>query len=128
MFSAMERWGARLSSLLYDGDAAPVRLARRQRQNRLAVDEDLPAVGRERARQQVDQRALARAIFAEQSVDAAGDELDRDIAKHGVAEESLRDVPRSEGRMLYAHVPYRAAFKPTLRRFRREAISSGSWR
>ena len=53
-----------------------MRLLWRQRRDRAAIDQDLPAVGPERARQQVDQRALARSIFAEQSVNAARDELD----------------------------------------------------
>ena len=36
-------------------------------------------------------------------MDAAGDEIDRDLAQHHVAEEGLRDIPRSEDRLLYAH-------------------------
>ena len=37
--------------LLHDGDAASIRFARRQGHDRLTIEEDLPAVGRERARQ-----------------------------------------------------------------------------
>ena len=32
------------------------------------------------------------------------DELDRDLAKNGIAEERLRDAPRSEDRLLHAHI------------------------
>ena len=81
--------------LLHHGDAEIMGLARRQRRDRAAIDQDLSAVGRKRARQQVDQRALARSILAEQGVDAACGELDRDLAKHRVAEESLRNIVRS---------------------------------
>src|ERR1041384_8188750 len=88
--------------LLNDGDAIAMRLARLQGRNRLAVDEDLPAVGRQRPRQQVDQRALAGAILAEQSVNPAGRKLDRDVAEHGIAEERLRNAPRSKDRLLHA--------------------------
>ena len=90
--------------LLHYGDAKPVRFARRQRRDRAVIDQNLSAVGRERARQQIDQRALARSILAEESVNAAGGEIDRDLAKHRIAEESLRDIPRSEDRPLHAHI------------------------
>src|ERR1700692_1217149 len=80
-----------------------MRLLWRQRCDRAAIDQDLSAVGPERTRQQVDQRALARSIFAEQSVNAARDELDRDLAKDGIAEESLRNAPRFKDRLMHAH-------------------------
>ena len=91
--------------LLHHSDAERVRLLRRQSGDRSPVHQDLAAVGPQRARQEVDQRALARAVLAEQSVDAAADELDRDLAEHGIAEERLRDIPRSQDRLLHAHSP-----------------------
>ena len=36
-------------------------------------------------------------------MNAARDELDRDLAKHRVAEESLRDAPRFKDRLTHAH-------------------------
>src|ERR1700722_16935527 len=75
----------------------------RQRCDRAAIDQDLTAVGPERARQQVDQRALARSILAEQGMNAAGDELDGNLAQNGIAEKSLRDAPRLKDWLLHAH-------------------------
>jgi hypothetical protein len=87
--------GRETQLLLHHGDAQPMRLARRQRCDRAAIDQDFSAVGPERTRQQVDERALARSILSEESVDAAGGEIDRDLAQHRVAEEGLRESSRS---------------------------------
>ena len=66
MFSAMERWGAN-SLLLHHGDAELMRLLWRQRSDRVTIDQDLPAVGPKRTRQEVDQRAFASSILAERA-------------------------------------------------------------
>src|ERR1700689_4707413 len=95
--------GSETELLLHHGDAELMRLLWRQRSDRAAIDQDLSAVGSKRARQEVDQRALARSIFAEQGVDAARDELDRDLAKDRIAEKSLRDAPRFKDRLVHAH-------------------------
>ena len=96
--------GRETELLLHHGDAELMRLLWRKGSDRAAVDQDLTTVGPQRARQQIDQRALARSILAEEGMDAAGDKLDRDFAKHRIAEESLRDIPRSEDHLLHAHL------------------------
>ena len=73
---------------------APASCARRARPSISIV----PPSGGKRARQEVDQRRLARAVLAEQRMDAARLEGDRDVAQHGVAEERLRHPARGEQR------------------------------
>ena len=82
--------------LLDDGDAGAAGLGRRQLRYGPAVDLDGAPVGGERPRQEIDERRLARAVLAEQRVDAARREGDRDLPQHGVAEERLRHAPRGE--------------------------------
>ena len=77
MFSAIERWRREAQLLLDHGDAEAARLARRQQRELAAVDADAALVGPQHAGQQVDQRALAGAVLAEQRVDAAGQDVDR---------------------------------------------------
>ncbi len=112
--------------LLHHGDAKPVSVVRRQ-QGGPPIDQDFPAVGRERARQQIDEGALAGAVLAEESMDAAGNELDRDVAERLIAEERLRNVARFENRLPVTHDPRRAAL-PARRRyfFKLLAISSSN--
>ena len=66
-----------------------------------AIDPDLAPVRPERSGNDVDQGRFAGAVLPEQGVDAAGDQLDRDIPQHGVSEERLRYAPcRYYGRRL----------------------------
>ena len=68
-----------------------------------AVDLDCAGVRAERAGNDVDQGRLAGTVLAEQSVDPAGDQLDGNVAQHGVAEEGLRYAPCRDDRRWLNH-------------------------
>ena len=96
MFSAIERCGGEAQLLLHDGDAGRRASLRRQAAIGAAIDQDLPAVGPQRARQQVDQRDLPAPFSPSRAWMRPGDERDRDLAQTGLpknAFETLR-APR----------------------------------
>ena len=76
MFSATERLGARLEFLEDEGNSQRRGLARMGQVDRLAVDADLAVVGRQDASQQVNEGALAGAVFADQGMDFTAPQLD----------------------------------------------------
>ena len=59
---------------------------------RLAIQKDRPAVGLVDAGQDLDQRALAGAVLADQGVDLAGQEGERDVVERLGRREALRDA------------------------------------
>src|ERR1035441_8448371 len=58
----------------------------------LAKDRDLAEAGSQQTGQNAQQRGLARAVFAEQDVAAAGFKVHRDLAQRGEGAEELRDI------------------------------------
>ena len=77
--------------LVDDGDAEGAGLGGPVDLDDLAVEHDRPAVGLVDAGQDLDQRALARAVLADQGVDLAGDEVERDVVERLGGCEALGD-------------------------------------
>ena len=61
----------------------------------VAEDGDLAEAGAEQAGKNAQQSGLARAVFAEKNVAAAGLKIDRNLAQRGKGAEKLRDVVQS---------------------------------
>ncbi|OJU93067.1 MAG: hypothetical protein BGO06_11590 [Shinella sp. 65-6] len=92
-------------SLVHDGNAVPVELARRQRQGQIHPRQrHRSPVRRIDAGQHLDERRLARAIMAEEAMDLAMADRKRDIVDNlGTAEglrQSLDDQIGGPGRRL----------------------------
>ena len=77
--------------LVDDGDPERAGLRRTVDRDRLPVEEDRPAVGLMDAGEDLDQRALARAVLADEGVDLARDEVERDVVERLGRRESLGD-------------------------------------
>ena len=71
MFSATVRFGTSVELLVDEGEPAPGRVERAVQVHGLAVDDDLALVGLDDAGEDLDQRALAGAVLAEQPDDRA---------------------------------------------------------
>src|SRR5260370_20506391 len=83
--------------LLVDrGDSGGLRFARIAERDGLAVDLNLSLVRQMRARQDVHQRRLARAVLAEQRMDLAGIEREIDAAQRPRAAKTLGDSARRQ--------------------------------
>ena len=104
--------------LMDEAQAAPMRLVRAAERSRRAVDPDLAAVGRDRAGEDLDQRALAGAVLAHQRERLAGAEFERSVPQRrraaiGLAQmadrkqahgASRRRGPPARRRLLLLHV------------------------
>ena len=74
-------------------------LPRRERQpHRLAVDQQLAVVGLVEAREDLDQRRLARAVLPEEAVHLPGEHAQVDAAKGAACPPKLFEVEPSRGR------------------------------
>ena len=92
-----DRQVRRQHDLLMDqNDAAPLRVDRAFQLDRRAVELDRAAGGREMARQDLHQRRLARAVFADDRVDLSGANADRDVAQDLDRPERARQADRFE--------------------------------
>jgi hypothetical protein len=97
------------------------RITRRAEVHLLAVDHDRAAVGIVKARENLDQRGLARTIVADQRQHFALTKLDADVDERGDGAEALADVTHLEndGRVriergyLRAHIRLRARILST---------------
>ena len=78
--------------LVDDRDAQRPRVRGPADLRRLAVEADRSRVGLMDAGQDLDQRALAGAVLADQAVDLAGQQLQRDVVERLRRPESLRDA------------------------------------
>ncbi len=76
-------------ALMHRRNSGRQRSARRARLQRRIVEERFAAIGRERARQHVHQRGLARAVLADQRVNLAGTRLEIDAVERERAAEAL---------------------------------------
>ena len=84
---------------MHEAHAELAELPRRERQaHRLAVDQQLAVVGIVEARQDLDQRRLARAVLPEQAVHLAGENAQVDARRACVAAEALGQVCGSSSR------------------------------
>ena len=102
--------------LVDDGDAEGAGVGGAVDLGRLAVERDRAAVGLVDAGQDLDQRALAGAVLADQGVDLARDEVERDVVERLGRREALGDPAqlgarrRGDGRLLgHRHEPRRRA-------------------
>ena len=78
--------------LINRGNAVRLRLNRTIQRNRFAVEQNFAAVRRMYARHDFDERAFARAIFAEQRVNFAGIQRQRNIVQRLRCIKTLGDV------------------------------------
>ena len=83
--------------LVHHRDPGLERVARRVEVHPAAVDEDLAVVRPVEAREDVRERALARAVLAEQRVHLAGGGLEVDALVRDDAREALRDPAHRDG-------------------------------
>ena len=89
---------------LVDGDdALRLRLVRRRKRHRRAVEDDFAGVGALRARQDLQQGRFAGAVFAEQRMDLARPHLERDLVERDDAGEALGDPSHAEERRGVRH-------------------------
>ena len=73
--------------------------------DRLALEEDLAAVGGMRAGDALDERRLARAVVADERHHLAAADLEVDVGERLHRPEGLRDVPElEEWRVVVGHV------------------------
>src|SRR5690606_20315592 len=101
-------------NLVRAADAAPRALVRLELADVLALEQDAAAGDRQVARQQVEQRGLARAVGPEDAVQAAGLEAERQAVDDGVGAEPLADAIGMQH--VVAHLPAspaRAALPPS---------------
>jgi hypothetical protein len=82
--------------LVDGGDAGLHRGLRVGERHRLALPDDLAAVGPVRAREHLDERRLARTVLAEQAVHLAGGDLQLHAVEGAHAGERLHDVGERE--------------------------------
>ena len=81
-----------LELLVDHGDPGGAGLQRRSDLDRTAVDLDVPLVGLEHRRQDVEERGLARAVLAQKAVDLAGADLEGDVVEGADAGKALGDA------------------------------------
>jgi hypothetical protein len=84
--------------LVDHADAMGERILRRVDGHRLAIEQHLAARRGVEAHDAFDQRRLAGAVFAQQSVERARLDIDRDIAECGEMPEDLGHAPGFERR------------------------------
>ncbi len=84
--------------LVHDADAGAVRIRRRARTVRPAVERDVSLVGDVDAGEQIDQRRLARAVLAEQHVRLAARDVERHVLQRHDPGEMLTDASQLEKR------------------------------
>jgi hypothetical protein len=90
--------------LLDDGDAASPRVGRPADRHGLTVDDDRAAIGFVDAGQDLDERALAGPVLADEGVRFAGEQVERDILDGERRAEPLRDaLERDAGRRRRRH-------------------------
>ena len=83
------------------GDAALFGCPWRQVLDDAAIERDRAGVGLQHAGDEIDQRALAGAVLADEAVDLARQDLEVDVAQHDIAGRtpwSARRSPASAGR------------------------------
>ena len=103
MFSATERCGARLSSCWTTAMPSARACAGLSAPGLRPATVIAPSIRLQHAREQVDQRALAGAVLAEQRMHAARPDLDRHALEHGIVEEGLPQIPCFEERRRLRH-------------------------
>ena len=74
------------------------RLADAAERNRTPAHGESAAVGRDRARQDVDEGRLARAVRADEAMDLAGPDVEGDLPQRAHAAEALADAARQQQR------------------------------
>ena len=84
--------------LIDHADAERLRVARIAHDDLFAVEQQASAVGRVEAHHAFDQGRLARAVLAEQRMEGAGGNLDRNVVERGEAAEGLGHADRLERR------------------------------
>ena len=90
--------------LLGDERDAPLqRLARRAERDRLAAERQLPLVGRKDAGHDLAERGLAGPVLADEGVNGAGVDRDRDVVERPGAAERLADLADLEVDVALAH-------------------------
>ena len=88
----------------------------------------VPAVGRQQARQQVEERRLAGAVRADHAEQLALADLERDIGDDGCAADVEPEVPRGEDRGWGGHDPCLARVGRPSRKAWRAVRSCPEWR
>ncbi len=83
--------------LVNQHDARGFRIARAVKALRVAVDQHRALRGRLVAREDFHQRRLARAVFAEQTVDAPRREIEAHAVQHAHGAEVFADIVESDG-------------------------------
>ncbi len=90
--------------LVDDGDAQGARLGRPVDESRRPVEEDGPGVGLVDAGKDLDERALARPVLADQRVDLAGAQVQRHVGQGRRGPEPLADTAELHaGRLGFSH-------------------------
>jgi len=84
--------GAEVDLLVHRADAQLLRGERGGGRDRPAVQRQGAAVGGHHAREDLDQRGLARAVLSHQGVDLAGPQVQPDVREHGHRAEALADA------------------------------------
>ena len=84
--------------LVHKADTQGLCTVRRQVVHRLVAHEDAPVVGRLLPRQDLHQRGFSSAVFAEQNVDLARQQVERDVIQGPYARILLADVFQTQQR------------------------------
>jgi hypothetical protein len=98
MFSATLRSGKEQRLLIDGGDAVALRFRRAGHRDRRPGKQDLAMIRLIDAGHDLDQRRLAGAVLAEQRVDLAGMERERDVIQRLRGAEPLGDAAQFENR------------------------------
>ena len=113
MFSATLSRGHDVQFLMDEAQAAPVRLVRAAQRRQGAVEPDFAFVGRDRAGEDLDQRALAGAVLAHQRERLAGSKLKRSVLQgQGAAVGFAQMADREQGHGLLSRGDEAAAGRP----------------
>jgi hypothetical protein len=86
----------RLRILIDDRNACGAALDGIEHAERLAADDDLPTVGRLRARQDFHQRGFAGPVLAHKRMHLAAGHVEIDVVQRARAQETLGHAPRPE--------------------------------